>query len=78
MATAAAGATCAVVVRAIAGPYTDKGVWRFMLADGDDADVALPRDKNARAKELLGFEPYWTLDRGLAHTAEWYRENGWL
>jgi dihydroflavonol-4-reductase len=33
---------------------------------------------NTRAKELLGFEPYWSLDRGLTHTADWYRENGWL
>jgi nucleoside-diphosphate-sugar epimerase len=33
---------------------------------------------NAKAKRILGFEPYWTLDRGLAQTAKWYRENGWL
>ena len=33
---------------------------------------------NRKAKELIGFEPYWALDRGLAHTAKWYRENGWL
>lgn len=31
-----------------------------------------------KAKEALGFEPYWELARGLSHTARWYRENGWL
>ena len=33
---------------------------------------------NKKAKDLLGFEPYWTLERGISHTARWYRENGWL
>ncbi len=33
---------------------------------------------NQKAKTALGFEPYWTLERGLAQTAKWYRENGWL
>jgi dihydroflavonol-4-reductase len=33
---------------------------------------------NAKAKKLLGFEPYWTLDKGMAQTASWYKENGWL
>lgn len=33
---------------------------------------------NEKAKKLLGFQPYWGLDKGLAATAAWYRENGWL
>ncbi len=33
---------------------------------------------NEKAKGVLGFEPYWALERGLAQTAKWYRENGWL
>lgn len=31
-----------------------------------------------KAKRVLGFEPYWKLEDGLAMTAKWYRENGWL
>jgi dihydroflavonol-4-reductase len=31
-----------------------------------------------KARAVLGFSPYWTLERGFAHTAKWYRENGWL
>ena len=33
---------------------------------------------NAKAKEKLGFKPYWDLERGMKHTAEWYLENRWL
>jgi nucleoside-diphosphate-sugar epimerase len=33
---------------------------------------------NSKAKQQLGFEPRWTLEKGFAHTAEWYRENGWI
>ena len=33
---------------------------------------------NAKAKQLVGFEPYWSLENGFAQTAKWYRENGWL
>lgn len=31
-----------------------------------------------RAREELGFEPAWPLERGLAETAEWYRSHSWL
>ncbi|HWV37939.1 MAG TPA: NAD-dependent epimerase/dehydratase family protein [Vulgatibacter sp.] len=31
-----------------------------------------------RAREELGFEPAWPLERGLASTADWYRANAWL
>lgn len=31
-----------------------------------------------KAKRELGFEPYWKLGPGLAQTARWYKENGWL
>jgi len=31
-----------------------------------------------RAREELGFEPAWPLERGLATTAEWYRAHAWL
>lgn len=34
--------------------------------------------RNEKAKEVLGFTPYWTLERGLAQTAKWYKENGWI
>ncbi len=33
---------------------------------------------NAKAKRVLGFTPYWELEKGLQQTARWYRENGWL
>ncbi len=33
---------------------------------------------NEKAKKLLGYQPYWTLEKGFAQTAEWYKENGWL
>ncbi|HEY8280808.1 MAG TPA: NAD-dependent epimerase/dehydratase family protein [Bdellovibrionota bacterium] len=33
---------------------------------------------NEKAKQQIGFEPYWTLERGFAQTAKWYKENGWL
>ncbi|MFH2008875.1 MAG: NAD(P)-dependent oxidoreductase [bacterium] len=32
----------------------------------------------AKATELLGYEPSYTLERGLAKTVEWYRAEGWL
>jgi dihydroflavonol-4-reductase len=31
-----------------------------------------------KAKEKLGFAPYWELQKGFAQTAKWYKENGWL
>ena len=31
-----------------------------------------------KAKNLLGFRPYWGLAEGLAQTAEWYRQHRWL
>ncbi len=31
-----------------------------------------------RAREDFGYEPAWDLDRGMAHTAEWYRKEGWI
>ncbi|AKU89922.1 NAD-dependent epimerase/dehydratase family protein [Vulgatibacter incomptus] len=31
-----------------------------------------------RARDELGFEPDYPLDRGLAETASWYRENRWI
>lgn len=31
-----------------------------------------------KAKRELGYTPYWTLEKGLAQTAKWYLENGWL
>ncbi len=27
---------------------------------------------------LLGFKPFWDLNRGLEHTARWYKDQGWL
>lgn len=33
---------------------------------------------NARARALIGFRPVVDLPTGIARTAEWYRENGWL
>ncbi len=33
---------------------------------------------NRRAKEELGFEPKYSLQDGLAATAEWYKKTGWL
>lgn len=31
-----------------------------------------------KAKRELGYAPYWTLEKGTAQTAQWYKENGWL
>lgn len=31
-----------------------------------------------KARRLLGYEPKVPLDQGLAETARWYRENGWM
>lgn len=33
---------------------------------------------NEKAKETLGFKPYWGLQRGLEQTARWYLEHDWL
>ncbi|MEW6057094.1 MAG: NAD-dependent epimerase/dehydratase family protein [Bdellovibrionota bacterium] len=30
------------------------------------------------AQSVLGFKPKWDLQRGMAHTVAWYRENGWV
>ncbi len=32
----------------------------------------------ARFTAATDWRPEWNLERGLAHTAQWYRENGWL
>jgi dihydroflavonol-4-reductase len=34
--------------------------------------------QNAKAKRMLGFKPFWDLNRGLEHTARWYKDQGWL
>jgi nucleoside-diphosphate-sugar epimerase len=31
-----------------------------------------------RAREVLGFEAQIGLEPGMAETAKWYRENGWV
>lgn len=31
-----------------------------------------------RARNELAWEPAWPIDKGLAHTAAWYRENRWI
>jgi nucleoside-diphosphate-sugar epimerase len=31
-----------------------------------------------KAKNELGFRPYWELEKGFQQTAAWYKENGWL
>ena len=31
-----------------------------------------------KAKEKLGYSPKYTLEAGIAQTAQWYREHGWL
>lgn len=33
---------------------------------------------DARARRLLGYEPQWTLEEGIATTAAWYRAAGWI
>lgn len=33
---------------------------------------------NKKAKQKLGFAPYWDLRKGFAQTARWYKENSWL
>ncbi|MGZ3653534.1 MAG: NAD-dependent epimerase/dehydratase family protein [Bdellovibrionota bacterium] len=50
----------------------------FSLDKIKEIEAAAWTCSNRKAKELIGFEPYWSLDRGFAHTAKWYRENGWL
>lgn len=30
------------------------------------------------AEKELGYRPVWTLDKGVAETVEWYKENGWI
>ena len=48
-----------------------------MQQDGPDrkGDV---RDSNAdisKAKELLGYDPEWSFDRGIQAAIAWYKEN---
>ena len=50
----------------------------FSLDKVKEIEAAAWTCSNAKAKEQLGFTPYWNLERGLAHTARWYKENGWL
>lgn len=33
---------------------------------------------SAKAQKQLKFKPYWDLQKGLAATAQWYKDNGWL
>jgi nucleoside-diphosphate-sugar epimerase len=33
---------------------------------------------DARARAELGYAPAWPLVKGLAETARWYRESGWI
>jgi len=33
---------------------------------------------HARAHDHFGYEPEWSLDRGMAETASWYRKEGWI
>lgn len=33
---------------------------------------------NERAKKVLGFEPRWDIERGMAHTIAWYKDNKWI
>jgi dihydroflavonol-4-reductase len=68
----AAAAVCSGV-----GKVTGK-VLPFSLDKVKEIEAPAWTCNNSRAKERLGFEPYWSLDRGFAHTAAWYRENGWL
>lgn len=68
----AAAAVCSGV-----GKVTGKAL-PFSLDKVKEIEAPAWTCSNALAKERLAFEPYWTLDRGLTHTAEWYRENGWL
>ena len=32
----------------------------------------------SKAKEVLGFQPRYSLEEGIEETVEWYEENGWL
>jgi len=50
----------------------------FSLDKIKEIEAAAWTCSNEKAKKKLGFTPYWTLERGFAQTARWYRENGWL
>ncbi|MBI2982239.1 MAG: NAD-dependent epimerase/dehydratase family protein [Deltaproteobacteria bacterium] len=32
----------------------------------------------SKARKILGYEPAYSLEKGIAETANWYRENGWV
>ncbi len=50
----------------------------FSLDKVREIEAAAWTCSNARARKVLGFAPYWELEKGLEQTARWYRENGWL
>lgn len=66
-------------VRAIADRIRDlwggEFDWRAE-ADGGPPETAVLRLDSAKARERLGWEPGWDLDRGLAATVEWFRAWG--
>jgi len=69
--------------------YSVNDVLKLILkhADYEDANVVYDKSKpimiNARrvsmclAKDLIGFEPQITIDRGIYETVRWYKENRW-
>jgi nucleoside-diphosphate-sugar epimerase len=48
--------------------------------DPDDLQFLMRRAvyPNARAREVLGWEPRVTLEEGMARTEDWFREEGLL
>ena len=52
-------------------PMVDSGRLAELRAKGFVCSVA-------RAREVLGFEAVTDLQDGIAETARWYQENGWI
>jgi len=50
----------------------------FSLDKIKEIEAAAWSCSSEKAKRELGFKPYWSLEKGFAQTAAWYRENGWL
>jgi dihydroflavonol-4-reductase len=68
---------CAGAVCSAYGKVFNK-VLPFSLDKVKEIEAPAWTCSSEKARDVLGFEPYWTLERGLAQTAKWYRENGWL
>lgn len=68
---------CAGGVCTIYSKMTGK-VLPFSLDKVKEIEAPAWSCSNAKAKKLLGYQPYWDAEKGFKQVADWYKTNGWL